>query len=80
MNLIKSIEGNVIMAEFQKVDPAVILDKDCLEIFYETIEEMEKQSRVTIKEWNSLVSYIIQLSSQFKEQKEQHNHYLSLIN
>lgn len=67
MNFIKSIKGNVITADFQKIDPAVFLNKECLEIFYETVEEIEQYSKVTTKEWNSLVNYIQQLDAQYDE-------------
>lgn len=64
MNLTKSTKSNLVTTDFQKIDPTVFLNKDCLDIFYETVHEIEIHGNVTAKEWNQLISYIQQLDSQ----------------
>ncbi|RNB59458.1 hypothetical protein EDM57_04765 [Brevibacillus gelatini] len=80
MNFIKSIKGNVITADFQKIDPSVILNKDCLDIFYETVSEIEQYGKVTTKEWNSLIGYIKQLDYQYDDFTDEKMYYLNIIN
>lgn len=50
-----------------RIDPSLILNKDCLDVFYETIQDFETQnkSKIDSREWNDLIFKIKQLDEQF---------------
>jgi|GEM_PF-4660979 len=78
--VVKSIKGNVISADFKAVDPKTVLNGDCLEIFQETIKEIEQYDKITTKEWNMLIEYIQKLDQAFDEFQQEQDIFLSVIN
>lgn len=58
---------NVIQTSTNRLDPSLVLSKDCLDVFYETIHDFEikNKSKLDNSEWNELIFKIRQLDEQF---------------
>ncbi|WP_064199062.1 hypothetical protein [Brevibacillus brevis] len=63
MDSIKSVRGNVIETDLQRIDPTALLNSECLNIFYETVKELGQLNKITTKEWNCLIIYIHKLNT-----------------
>jgi phosphopantothenate synthetase len=61
-----SVNGNVITVDFaaktDRLDPSKLLNADELEIFYQTVREIEQYDKLEDHEWNMIIELIQHLS------------------